>query len=113
MRIPLHEGPYARDAVEVGDDPPPHITYLFSAKPIFPFHQEVYLDVHVYSLQTLRGSQTSHAYVYAGIKRHRWQAIPVELLDTCSDTSDIVTPEGTDTVVPKRPRGRPRKVTAQ
>lgn len=112
MRIPLHSGPYAGKWFDTDSEPPTHIKYLFAPEPILPFHDVAYLDAHVYSLQWFRGSQTSYGYVYSGIEQYVWRAIPVALLDTSTDTSDIVSPTEAETEPPKRPRGRPRKVTA-
>jgi hypothetical protein len=116
MRIALHNGPFANQGYEVvsTDEAPPRIMYPFSHLPIYRDDVHVYLDAHVYSLQSMRGSQTSWAYVYAGVQHlGLWesveQATDIRIDD---EVSDIVSLDGVEIEAPKRPRGRPRKVTA-
>jgi hypothetical protein len=114
MRIALHNGPQANQWYEVvsTDEAPPRIMFPFSRLPIYRDDVRVHLDAHVYSLQSMRGSQTSWAYVYAGVQHlGLWQSVEhATEVSIETEVSDIVSLDGAEIEAPKRPRGRPRTV---
>lgn len=115
MRIALHNGPYANQGYEweSPETAPPRIMYPFSPRPIHRDVRRVDLQAHVYSLQSMRGSQTSWAYVYAGIQPLGLWSSEEQQSDNriVTEVSDIVSLDGAEIEAPKRPRGRPRTVT--
>jgi hypothetical protein len=119
MRIALHNGPYANQGYEVvsTDEAPSRIMYPFSRQAVGRHEDRLELHAHIYSLQSMRGSQTSWAYVYSGVQP-LGQFRPTDDLDRLLDedsidteVSDIVSLDGAEIEAPKRPRGRPRTVT--
>lgn len=119
MRIALHNGPHANRGYEVvsTDEAPSRIIYPFSRDAVDHQESQFQLHAHIYSLQSMRGSQTSWAYVYSGI-RPLGEFRLIDSVDSLVDgdsidieVSDIVSLDGAEIEAPKRPRGRPRTVT--
>jgi hypothetical protein len=117
MRIALHNGPHANRGYEVvsTDEAPSRIMYPFGHHAVGCDENRLELHAHIYSLQSMRGSQTSWAYVYSGVRR-LGEFRPTDDLDllldedsTDTEVSDIVSLDGAEIEAPKRPRGRPRK----